>query len=64
MGVLELRVTRPDGLEISTSHAVTVEEQRLLRGHHGAVWLRVNDETIVLPRRVLRGVLSLLGDDL
>ena len=64
MDVFELRVNRADGRQMSASHAVTKEEQQGLREHPGAVWLRLNEETVVLPQRVLRGMLALLGDDL
>ena len=61
MDVFELRVTRPDGRQMSASHAVTKEEQDCMPASVG-VALRVNDETIVLPQRVLRGMLKLLED--
>lgn len=60
--VFELRVTRPDGRQLSASHAVSKDEQRYMRPTTIGAVLRINDETIVLPQRVLRGMLKLLED--
>jgi len=59
--IFELRVTRPDGRQMSASHAMLKEEQDCMPASLG-VRLRVNEETIVLPHRVLRGMLRLLED--